>query len=149
MSGCGAGKLRDGAGEIENAGWRAGADVEHRRVVRRTQHRSKQRGDDVGDEDEVAGLFAVAEHLDRRAAGDAFAEDGDHAGIRGARVLARAIDVEETQARGGDAVHVAGDARMQFAGIFVGSVGGERAADSASSAIGTVGQSPYTAADEA
>ena len=88
----------------------------------------EQRGDDIGDEDEVAGLFAVAEHLDRRAAPTPLAEDRDHAGIGRARVLARAVDVEETQAGGRDAVHVAGHAGVQLAGVFVGAVGGERAA---------------------
>ena len=59
------------------------------------RHRREQGGDDVGDRNEVARLAAVAEHADRGATPQLGGEDRDHAGIGGARILARAEHVEE------------------------------------------------------
>ena len=123
-----AGAFGDDPRQVHHGCRDAGAYVEHGRIHRREPHRRQQRRDDIGDVDEVAGLPAVAKNVDRRAAANALAEDRDHAGIGRARVLARSIHIEEAQPDGRDAVHMAGDAGMQFAAELVGAVGGERPA---------------------
>ena len=60
-------------------------------------------GCDVLDEDEVAGLFAIAEDGDGLVGAGFVDEDGDGGGVGAVGVLARAEDVEEAQGRGVDA----------------------------------------------
>src|SRR5580658_507197 len=131
-------KLGDGVYQLGDTGGAAGADIENRRVERAPRRdrplrialgnplRGAQRGDHVGDRNEVARLQTVAEHLDRRTAPQPLAEDRDDAGIGRARVLPWAVDVEEAQPDRRDVMDVARDHGVQLAAVFVGAVGGER-----------------------
>lgn len=95
--------------EIQYRCRNAGADVEHRGIHSPQRHAAKQCGDHVRHVDEVARLTPVSLDDDGDAAADPLAEDGDDPGVGGAWILAGAVDVEEAETAGGDAMHVAGD----------------------------------------
>jgi hypothetical protein len=119
-------KVGNRAGELQHRGRPTGADIEHLRARRAPVDPAHECLHHVRDVDEVPCLRAVAEDLDRRATGKPVAEDGNDAGIGRARVLPRAVHVEEPEPGRGNAVNMGTDRGVQLAAELVGAVRGQR-----------------------
>jgi len=111
--------IRNTFGKLEDRGPVAGADIEHRGLERHSFHRKQDRAYGIVDKDEVACLPPIAVDSHALSRTEPIAEDRDHAGIRRRRVLSRAKDVEEAQARRRDAVNDTGDSGVEFAAELV------------------------------
>ena len=97
----------------------AAADVEHAAHLRRRLQRQPAGAGDIADVDEVAALRAVLEYPRAVAVQEARGKDGEHPGVGVRQRLAGAIDVEETQRDGWDAVGLADQEAHAFLGVFV------------------------------
>jgi hypothetical protein len=86
----------------------------------------EQKADDVRDVNEIPQLLAVPIDPQRPSAGKEIREDRDYAGIIGPGVGARTVDIEETQPDRRNAVHDAGEARMQLASELIRRIGAHR-----------------------
>jgi hypothetical protein len=86
--------------------------IRHWRIHWPQSHPREQRSDYIGDVNKVAGLLPIPKDRDRQTGGDALTEDRNDAGVGGFRILSRPVYVEETEADGRYAMHVAGDPGM-------------------------------------
>ena len=87
----------DGVGELVDRERAPAAEIDDLAARRGRVERAHPTLHDVVDVDEVAGLLAVAEDGDRLAAQQVAGEDAEHALIRVAEGLARAVDAEHAQ----------------------------------------------------
>ena len=112
--------------QLEQADLAAGGDVEHAAGDAFGLGGEHVAVDDVGDESEIARLFAVAENAGRLAlqnGGDEFRNDG---GVFAVGILAGAEHVEVAQGDGFDGAHRGEGLAVLFAGQFGDAVGGDR-----------------------
>jgi hypothetical protein len=105
---------------------RTGADIEHASTSICRPQRSAKRADGIADIREIADLLAIAKDLDGFAVSQPIGKNRNHTGIWRARILSRAVEIEETQSERRYSVHRSGYPGVQLAPKLVGAIGAKR-----------------------